>query len=154
MSHKPYSVARILNTTRGNLEPLLERAYFLQTLTLTLRETLDPALASHVTFANLRDNTAVMTADTPAWLTQLRYQAPTILQQLRQQPGLENLRRIQFRVQPAEHPADTPVIRYARRSQTGAQVLESAAKGTTDPKLAAALQRLSHRTRTPPEGKR
>ena len=82
--YKP--VSRLLTTSDGKLQSLLERAHYLQALTRVLQEAIDPALAQHITITNLRDDTAIVAADTPAWLTKIRYLAPTILDQLQQQP--------------------------------------------------------------------
>ena len=145
MSSKP--VAKILSTRDSGLHSLLERAQYLQYLTQALRDSLDSKLAEHVSIANLREQTAVLTTDTPAWLTQLRYQAPTILQILKQLPDLQNLRKVQFKIQPPSH---TPLAQPARRlnlSNSSAHLLESAASGIQDPELAEALYRLSKHNR-------
>lgn len=140
------SVSRILATSNSGLQPLLERAHFLQALTRVLRETVDPSLAEHITLSNLREDTAIISADSPAWLTKIRYLAPILLQQLRQQPGLEGLRKVQFKVQPRSE--TTQAEQHPRRaslSSASAQVLASAAEGTPDPELAEALRRLSQK---------
>jgi hypothetical protein len=144
MSVKP--VAKYLSAKNNGLHNMLERAQYLQMLTRVLRETLNPELADHVSLANVHDDTAVVTTDTPAWLTQLRYQAPIILQHLKQQPGLEGLRKIQFKIQP---PSQAPILQPARRAQLStysANVLESAANCTEDSELSDALRRLSKQT--------
>lgn len=140
--YKP--VSRLLTTSDGKLQSLLERAHYLQALTRALQEAIDPALMQHITVTNLRDDTAIVAADTPAWLTKIRYLAPTILHQLKQQPGLEGLRKIQFKVQPLNIPTvATHEARHASLSSSSSKVLESAASGISDPELANALRRLS-----------
>lgn len=137
-------VSQIL-TTPGDLQPLLERSRYLATLTQLLREAIDPVIAEHITLTNLRDDAAIITADTPAWLTNVRYLAPTLLQLLQQRPGLEKLRQIQFKVQPAGNSETTiQTVRRANLSSKSAQVLTDAASAIEDPELSAALRRLSH----------
>ena len=140
--YKP--VSRLLTTSGGDLQSLLEQAHYLQALTRLLREAFDPVLAEHITVANIRENTAIVAADTPAWLSKIRYMAPTILAILKQQSGLTDLCKIQFKVQPPVEPA-TPdkEIRRASLSSASSKVLESAASGIHDPELASALRRLS-----------
>ena len=149
MSTKP--IAKFLSAESNGLHILLERAQYLQQLTYVLRESLrgsmNPELAEHVSLGSFHDDTAVVTTDTPAWLTQLRYQAPAILKHLKQQPGLQGTRKIQFKIQP---PSQAPISKPARRAQLStfsASVLESAANCTQDSELADALRRLSKRTR-------
>lgn len=137
-------VSRLLTTSSGDLQSLLEQAHYLQALTRVLREAIDPVLADHITVANIRENTAVVAADTPAWLSKIRYMAPTILAILKQQSGLTDLRKIQFKVQPTIEPAiPDQEIRRASLSSASSKVLESAASGIHDPELASALRRLS-----------
>ena len=148
MSTKP--VANLLSAQNSGLKTLIEHARHLQKLTSALQKVLrdgnNSELAEHVSFANLRDNTAVITTDTPAWLTQLRYQAPSLLQHLKQQRGLQGLRKIQFKIQP---PSQAPILKPARRamlSANSADILKSTANVTEDTKLADALRRLSQHT--------
>jgi len=131
--YKP--VSKLLTTSRGDLQSLLEQAHYLQALTRTI--------------ANIRENTAIVAADTPAWLSKIRYMAPTILAILKQQSGLTELRKIQFKVQPAVESStqkqtdDEQNTRRAILSSASSKVLESAASGIQDPDLADALRRLS-----------
>jgi len=147
------SVAKFLSAQNSGLHTLLEHAHQLREFTLALQKILqeilpNPELSEHVRFANLRDDTAVITTDTPAWLTQLRYQAPTILKRLKQQPGLQGLRKIQFKILPT---SQAPILKPARRatlSTYSADVLKSAANDIEDTELSEALRRLSQQKST------
>lgn len=146
------SVAKFLSAQNSGLNTLIERAQYMRKLTIILQKILradaNSELAEHVNFANLRDDTAVITTDTPAWLTQLRYQAPVILKHLKQHPDLQKLCKIQFKIQPA---SQTPILKPARRatlSTYSADVLKSAANGIADTDLSNALLRLSQQKGT------
>lgn len=143
-NYKPLSS---LFATRGsNLESLLERAQYLQNLTGILRENIDPVFSSHISVANLRGDTVIITAASPAWLSKIRYLAPVILQMLKQEPGLQGLSNIQFKVQPADEPQpQDQTTRHIRLSTSSSEILESAAAGISDPELANALKRLSQK---------
>lgn len=144
--YKP--VSRLLTTSTGNLQSVLERAHYLQSLTRVLQNSLDPAFAQHITVSNLRHDTAIVAADTPAWLSKIRYLAPSILAVLREQPGLATLRKVQFKVQPANDGHSLPQeSRRAILSQDSSKILESAASGISDPDLANALLRLSRQAK-------
>ena len=140
--YKP--VSSVLSASGSNLESLLERAQYLKNLTLLLRENIDPAISTHIVVANLRGDTAIVAADSPAWLSKIRYLAPVILQLLKQEPGLGNLNKIQFRVLQTDNP-QTHELRKVNLSASSSEVLESAASGIHDPELADALRRLSRR---------
>lgn len=138
------SLASILASADNGLQPLFARAHRLQALNRLLRGALGAPLGPHVSLCNIRADTAVVAADSPAWLTQLRYLAPTVLHILQSQPGLESLRKVRFKVQPASEPME-PVAppRRASLSPSGAEILKSAAEGMQDPALAEALRRLA-----------
>lgn len=140
-------VAKLLFAKNTGLSTLLERAQHLQWLTAVLRDILrdsqSPELAEHVSLTNLRDDTAVLATDSPAWLTQLRYQAPTILKALKQQPGMQALQKIQFKILPPSLEPMAGPPRRAQLSASSAHILASAASHTQDDELAEALRRLS-----------
>ncbi|VAW98764.1 hypothetical protein MNBD_GAMMA20-1141 [hydrothermal vent metagenome] len=138
------SLASILAADDNGLQPLFAHAHRLQTLNRLLRGALGEPLGPHVCLCNIHTDTAIVTADSPAWLTQLRYQAPTILHILQSQPGLESLRKVRFKVQPVSEPTEpASPPRRASLSPSGAEILESAAEGIQDSELAQALRRLA-----------
>lgn len=142
--YKP--VSTLLSVPGNNLQSLLKRAQYLQRLTCVLQEQIDPLLSEHITVANLRDSTAIIVTDSPAWLSKIRYLAPIILEVLKVQPGLSNLSNIEFKVQPSGDPMTaTHESRQINLSTNSSRVLESAASGISDPELADALRRLSQK---------
>lgn len=133
----------------SHLQSLLERAQYLQSLTRVLREHIDPVLSDHITVVNIRRDSAIVAADSPAWLSKIRYLSPVILQILQEQAGLMSINNIQFKVQPsADSETRTQVSRHATLSASSSKILESAASGARDPKLAEVLQRLSQKGKT------
>lgn len=140
------SVSSLLTSSGRNLGSLLEQAQYLQNLTNRLRDNIDPAISTHIVVANLRGDTAIVAADSPAWLNKIRYLAPLILQLLKLEPGLESLNKIQFRVLPPDNTANQPLEpRQINLSAISSEVLESAASGIHDSELADALRRLSRK---------
>ncbi len=136
-------IASLLQSHEGQLQPLLERARRLQAVNTILREALGTPLGEHVTLCDVREERAVLQADSPVWLTQLRYQAPAVLHVLRQQPGLAGLRQVQFKIQPASEPPPAPPPRRAKASVEGAALLSETASHIPDQALADALRRLA-----------
>jgi len=138
------SLAGILAAADGGLQALFARSHRLHSLNQLLCGALGEPLGPHIRLCNIRADTAVVAADSPAWLTQVRYQAPVILHILQTQPGMEKLRKVRFKVQPPSEPAaHTAPPRRAALSPSGAETLNSAADGMRDPKLAEALRRLA-----------
>ncbi len=138
------SLATILGATDNGLQPLLIHARQMRALNETLRGALGDPLGPHVSLSNIRRDTAVIAADSPAWLTQLRYLAPTVLHILQSQEGFESLRKVQFKIRPASTPHEEALPpRRANLSASGADTLNSAAEWVTDSALAEALRRLA-----------
>jgi len=132
--------------TGSHLQSLLERTQYLQSLTRKLREQIDPLLSDHISVINVRNDSAIIAADSPAWLSKIRYLAPVILQILQEQPGLITLNNVQFKVQPSgPTEAQKLVQRRINLSTSSAQALECAASGSNHPDLADTLRRISQK---------
>lgn len=143
------SLASLLGAANNGLQPLFVQARKMQTLNQMLRGALGEPLGPHVSLSNIRGDTAIIAADSPAWLTQLRYLAPTVLHILQTQEGFESLRKVQFKIRPASEPQAVELPpRRASLSATGADTLINAAEWISDPELADALRRLARNRST------
>jgi hypothetical protein len=138
------SVSRILAARSDKLQSLLERAAILDGINQRWLRLLPAPLNHHICLANIREDTAVIVADSSAWLTRARYQGPEILKLLRQEPGLKRLNKLHFKIQPLTHHPERPTSR-PQLSENAAELLISTAKVIDDPNLKAALHNLSRR---------
>ena len=138
------SVSRILAAQNDKLQSLLERAAILDGINQRWLRFLPAPLKNHICLANIREDTAVIMADSSAWLTRARYQGPEILNILRQEPGLERLNKVHFKIRPLTYHAERPPSR-PQLSENAAELLISTAKIIDDPNLKAALHNLSRR---------
>jgi hypothetical protein len=144
-------VNRILSAQNASLQSLLERASAIDEINRSLLQFLPSPLNEHICLANIRDDTAVLLADSGAWLSRVRYLDPEILKFLKQKPGLARIKKLQFKIQP---PSPLPENHPSRPSlsESAAELLISTAKGIDDPKLKAALHNLSRRHQKPSSG--
>ena len=138
------SVTRILAAQSTSLQALLERAAVLDGVNQRLLRSLPAPLNEHVCLANIREDAAIIMSDSSAWLTRARYQGPEILKLLRQEPGLDRLRKLHFKIQPMAQPPQ-PHLSKPQLSENAAELLISTAKVIDDPQLKAALHNLSRR---------
>jgi hypothetical protein len=144
------SLGNILAASENRLQSTLERAYQLQAISRQMQDTLGSPLGDHLSLGNLRDDMAILLADSPVWLSKARYEAANILYILRQLPGLEHLQKVHFKVKPSTSPSpeqDT-IPRRLQLSQDNAQLLKSTAAGVSDANLSAALERLAQRAKS------
>jgi hypothetical protein len=140
------SVAGILAAQSANLQSLLERAAVLDGVNQRLLRRLSAPLNEHIRLANVREDSVIIMADSSVWLTRARYLGPEILKFIRQEPGLDRIKKILFKIQPQIQPP-LPAASRPQLSENAAELLISTAKGIDDPKLKAALHNLSRRHR-------
>ena len=98
---KSTPIGQVLNKSTGGLAQVIERAKELRKLSFKLQQMVDEPLNQHIYVANIRENTLVIGTDSAVWHTRIKYLAPSILEQMQQIKGLEKLKRVEFRVQPA-----------------------------------------------------
>lgn len=89
MQAKTRSLAEHLLALKTPLGALLSRVDRLAKADRTLRETLDASLSERFRLANVRDNTAILHADSAATATILRYRQQDILRILQTHAEIE-----------------------------------------------------------------
>jgi len=136
-------VGTLLASAAPGLQQVLEKAAILDQLTRDLRASLPAPLNQHVSVANIRENTLIIGANSSAWITRVRYLAPSILKLIRQKTGLKELNKVHFKVITAQSPEPESHSRQPNMSKGTSLLLESTAKGVVDQTLKAALRRLS-----------
>lgn len=140
MSHKPPSVGNLIHRSMS-LRALADEAGVQQTLLSELRRHLPDMLAGHCSAARLRDQQLIVSVDSPAWATRLRFVAPQLLDSLRQRyPDLEAVR---VKVAVTHQCSEQTRRRTARRSAAGARIIHEYALETSETPLREALMRLS-----------
>jgi len=97
---KTITIGQVLNNSSGGFAQVLERAKELRKLTGHLRNLVDEPLVDHIHVSNIRDNTLIIGTDSAVWHTRIKYLADSLLQQMKQIEGLENLKSVEFRIQP------------------------------------------------------
>lgn len=123
--------------------PISLKARQLADLGQRVQACLPAELAGQCRVIGLRDGCLRLATDTPAWAARLRFQAPRLVQQLRQR-GAVTLHSVQVQISPAATPR-TPPTRKPRMTTENARLLEQTARAIEDPGLARALTRLARR---------
>lgn len=90
------NIAQLIEGTQNILHQLWEKNQHVQQVNQTLMLTLPSPLSKHCRVVNLREQTAVIYADSAAWATRLRYLIPDILQAWQQQTS--EITKIEIRV--------------------------------------------------------
>lgn len=90
------SIAKILSSSR--LTHIIQKAKQLSQLNLTLQAILDPELQSHCEVANFAEDTLILHVSDGMWATRIRYSIPQLISALKNQPGLEGLKKITCKV--------------------------------------------------------
>ncbi|WP_455207565.1 DciA family protein [Kaarinaea lacus] len=136
------SVGHLLNNSTAGLAKVIQRSKDLQKLTTALKNMVDAPLCEHIYVANIRDVTLVIGTDSAVWHTRIKYLSPVILEQMRLLPGLEKLRKIEFRVQPfSSNTAGSKPSASQHTSSSPSQ--HKAASESSGNALKQAIQRIS-----------
>lgn len=126
---KSTRVADVLADHGSPIGQLLKQGSFLMQLHHVLSGFVDPSLAAHFQVAAARDGKLVLIAPSASWATQLRMQAPSMLEFLRN-AGFTDLRSIKVRVAPLVEQATTerqrkPLSPAARQAIDAMKALQS-----------------------------
>lgn len=139
------SIGTLLNGAAGELKVLMEHTRRLERISRVVRNRLPAPLGSHCCVANITQQTLVLHADSPAWITKLRYHCPDLLDHLHRQPDLGQLRDIRIRAVPANHAQSSRQAPARCLPASAARLLRSAASATSSPALKDALLRMAER---------
>lgn len=125
------------------LHALIARARRLGALDEAMRRQLGPELGGHCRLANVRDSTAVLHVDSPAWSARIRFLTPQLLAFFHQQRGCEAVQQIKITVRPPGSQRQLQAESPSRLSQAGAAVIRSLALATEESALREALLHLA-----------
>lgn len=89
----------LISEPSGQIKSLLDQLSKINSLNRLLGHKLNVKLSQHCRVANLRNNTLVIAADSPAWSNKIRSQTPELLASFRQS-GYFGLANIEIIVQP------------------------------------------------------
>lgn len=134
---------KVLNTTSDQLAGTLAHAASLQRLQPLVLQALPADLAAHCQPGNLRGNTLIIHADSPAWAAKMRFHAPQLIRSLQRANGLSGLKRCEVRVMPASAPQTSNRPVPSTISAQSREQLRAVAKGFNDPRLKKAFERLA-----------
>ena len=123
---------------------LIERSRFHRDLQLRLESILVSDMAGRYRIQNLREGILILQTDSSSWAARLRFELPKLLERLRATQGLQQLREVQVRVTPPDHPRSN-TSRRALLSREASAILESAAASIQDPQLRDAFRRLARK---------
>ncbi len=140
----PHPISRLLSGNERRAAPtelnqVLERARALHRIGQWITAILPAELAQRVRIANLHNGRLVMSADSAAWGTRLRYFRSAIIARLAEREV--TIRQLDIRVSPHEREPGPP-RRPIPISAAAARTIATTAEHIDDPELAAALIRL------------
>lgn len=127
---KTFRVSEVITDHGTSLGILLQRANMLLRVEQLLSGFLDPETAVHFQVATIRENRLILVSPSASWATQLRMQAPQLVNRL-SQAGFPEIEHIDIRVAPlTEQHADHKIKKAL--SPAARQALEAMARIETD----------------------
>ncbi len=124
------------------LKALFGEARRLDRLQQLVNSQLQPAAREHCHVASWREGCLLLIVTDGHWATRLRYQQRRLQRQLQAMQDFAGLTRIIFKVQPPDAPRHKPGP-SPEMSALAAESLQQTARGISDPRLKAALERLA-----------
>ena len=147
-SASPKSLASILQQRSDHLSMLLSQVRLLRLITTVIKDALPDPLSKHCHAANIDGNTLIVGCDSSTWAAKLRYHLPYVMDRLKVHRNIPACRHIRVKVQPLDLRKPNLFTRQPKlMTEDSAALIASVAHNTTDPKLRAALLRLSQRTK-------
>jgi len=146
--NSPQKIHKYLSNSSVELEKLITRAISISHLNTKLHSILEKSLINHCDIANFSDGTLVILTDSPAWISRLRYQIPTLLKQLQQLTEFQGLIQIKLRIQPKYVERTKQQLSREPISKIAASCLTTLADSIQDSGLQMALRQLASRSKT------
>jgi len=135
-----------LSGSSDELERLITRAVAISHLNTRLHSILDNTLKNHCNIANFSDGELILLTDSPAWISRLRYQIPSLLKHLQQLPEFNGLIQIKLRIQPKYVERKKRQLHREPISKVAAGCLSTLADSVQDKELETVLRQLASRS--------
>ena len=139
----PISLVKLLSGSSGPLKEIISHSHRLHLLNQTFRIHAGDQMADNCVIADLDNGVVYFNADSPAWSHRLRYEAPELLEFLKTESHLGDIRTFNVRVRPpgqstSNEPPQRPVLQNTTRL-----LLRDVAQSIDNPALSDALMRLA-----------
>ncbi len=144
------TIENYLQRDNKTLSSLLNKLAQLKQWNMTLCACLgdEAHIMDHCQIVNLSGNSLIAIADSPHWLTRLRFHIPDLLPKLREHKGLEHIKAICCKAQPGMFYGRVKKAQRTRltiKAETANLILDNAKK-IKDEKIKATLERIASYT--------
>ncbi len=140
---KPHPISNLLHGP-GPFRDLIARAERLLAVERLVQAELGE-LGTHCRLANIAGTRLALQADSPAWASRIRYDAPRLLERLQQYPELARLSAVSISVAPPKASPEKAHGECNPLSDSARSTLRAAAEAVSDQALGDALRRLAAR---------
>ena len=148
MSHdSQQAISHVLQQDSQIIDGVLLKLKQLRDLQNILHGYLDKKLAPHCQVANYENNSLCVITATALWATQLRFQIPNLLTQLRRHDELKTIVELRCKIrpkQPAPQPREYPAVE--RLSLETSLILLETAKNIKHPSLKMIMEKIAQNT--------
>jgi hypothetical protein len=148
MSHdSQQALSHVLQQDSQVIDGVLLKLKQLQNLQNILHGYLEKKLAPHCQVANYENNSLCVITDTALWATQLRFQIPHLLSQLRQHDELKTIKELRCKIRPKQAPAPAKEYQACERlSLETSTILLETARNIKHPSLKMIMEKIAQNT--------
>ncbi|MBF8268334.1 MAG: hypothetical protein HW386_43 [Gammaproteobacteria bacterium] len=140
--YHPATINDFLSSRSQSLSKLVGQVSRILICQSRLRSELGPPLSEHLHVANYSNDSLMLHTDSPAWASRLRFNIQNILNIVRQNCGLNELKSVRIKVV-IQNTDSEPVKRMNCLSQSTTKLIENTARSIKDHKLRTSLFNLA-----------
>jgi hypothetical protein len=141
------AISHVLQQDSHVIDGILAKLKQLHQIQNILHCYLDKKLAPHCVVANFENHSLSIITDTALWATQLRFQIPNLLTQLRQHDELAKLQEIRCKIRPKQPlPPEIEYPQQERLSLETSKILLETAKSIKHSSLKEIMEKIAQNT--------
>ena len=141
-NYHPTTINDFLSSRSQTLSELVEHVSRILICQSKLRSELGPPLSEHLHVANYSKDSLMLHTDSPAWASRLRFNIQNILNIVRLNCGLNELKSVRIKVV-IRNTDSEPAKRLNCISQSTTKLIENTARSVKDQKLRTSLFNLT-----------
>ena len=140
--YRPATINDFLSSRSKTLSEIVEHISRILICQHRLRSELGPPLSEHLHVANYSKDSLMLHTDSTAWASRLRFNIQNILNIVRQNCGLNELKSVRITVV-ISNTDSKPAKRMSSLSQNTTKLIENTARSMKDHKLRTSLSNLT-----------
>lgn len=139
------TIGHYCENSTNTLREIAKKVRDLAQLNEKIISLLPASLRAHCHVVNFSEHHVLLATTNPSWATLLRFQIPSLVQQLSKGEGLDHITAISYKIIPTVETKKAPTLTQRRISADSARCLVETAAQISDNRISPILERLAKR---------